>query len=118
MRLNNSNVTGYASIAAGDFPGGVTENRDIVSLQRISSSVRRFILDNFMYGYDEGQLSDDTSFIKIGVLDSTGIMEMIELVERNYNIRVKDSEILPENFDSIDRISNYIYGKLNKREAV
>lgn len=93
-------------------------SREIMSLQKINSCVRALILKNFVYGYDESQLSDDTSFIHIGVLDSTGIMEMIELVEKNFNITVNDSEILPENFDSINCISNYVYRKLNKREAV
>ena len=112
MLLNNSNVAPYVNVPAGE------DTECELSLQKISTSVKGFILDNFMYGYDEGQLSDDTSFIQIGVLDSTGIMEMIELVETKFNIHVKDSEILPENFDSINRISSYICKKLNVREGV
>lgn len=96
-------------------PDSDMENKGLVD---IGHDVKRFILDNFMYGYDESQLSDDTSFLKAGVLDSTGIMEMIELVEREFGIEVRDSEILPENFDSISSISRYIRKKQMKRRAV
>ena len=97
-------------------PGvGVSDNYPDADKDEISRKVKRSILDNFMYGYDDSQLSYDTSFLKIGVLDSTGIMELIELVERDFEVEVRDSEILPENFDSVNCISRYISRKLNER---
>ena len=69
--------------------------------------IREFISDNFLFGNDEG-LSDDTSFLEEGILDSTGILELVEFLEETFSIKVKDEELIPENLDSIANILRYI----------
>ena len=84
-----------------------------ITMKQINERIRNFILENYLFGYDENELSNDSSFLELGVLDSTGIIELVGFVENEFNIEVMDSEILPENLDSIDFISSYIYRKVN-----
>lgn len=73
--------------------------------------VRNFIVENFLFG-DGGKLEEDTSFLDSGIIDSTGILELIGFLEENLGISVEDSELLPENFDSLNNISGYLSKKL------
>lgn len=56
-------------------------------------------------------LHDDTSFLETGIIDSTGVLELISFVQKKYGISVNDEELLPENFDSIARLATYIEKK-------
>ena len=69
--------------------------------------IRKYIIDNFLFGEDDS-LKEDTSFLENGIIDSTGIMELVAFVEESYDIRVKDEELVPENFDSIQNIANFL----------
>ena len=73
--------------------------------------LRSFIVENFLFGDDEG-LEDSTSFLESGMIDSTGIMEVISYLEENFSIKIKDDELIPENLDSISNILNFIGRKL------
>ena len=84
-----------------------------ITMIQINEKIRNFILENYLFGYDENELCNDSSFLQLGILDSTGIVELVAFVEDEFNIEVMDSEILPENLDSIDSISSYIYRKVN-----
>lgn len=75
------------------------------------SIIRKFITENYLFGYDEDELKDDSSFLKLGILDSTGIMELVTFLESEFQIQVLDSEIMPENLDSVNCISDYICRK-------
>lgn len=83
------------------------------TIEEIRNGIRKFVLENYLFGYDENELDNNSSFLELGVLDSTGIMELVALIEREYNIEVLDSEIIPENLDSIDCISRYVCRKIN-----
>jgi acyl carrier protein len=72
--------------------------------------VRAFIVDNFLFGSREG-LSDDESFLEAGIIDSTGILELVTFLERTYGIQISDTELVPENLDSLNNISRYIRSK-------
>ena len=71
------------------------------------STVRRFILSNF-YVADPAALSDDGSLLDRGVIDSTGVLEVITFIEDTFSLKVADEEMLPENLDSIDRIAAFV----------
>lgn len=73
--------------------------------------VRGFVIENFLFG-DGGHLSEEASFLRNGVIDSTGVLELINYVEETFDIRVEDEEVIPENFDSLRNISNYLESKL------
>lgn len=84
-----------------------------ITLEQISQSIRIFIFENFLFGYDENQFSNDSSFLDFGVLDSTGILELIVFIETEFNIEVSNMEILPENLDSVNCVSLFVYQKIN-----
>ena len=75
-------------------------------------NIRNFIIENFLFG-DGEKLKEDTSFLDSGIIDSTGILELIGYLEENFDISVDDSELLPENFDSLKNISEYLTRKLS-----
>ncbi len=77
---------------------------------QLKSDIRKFIVENFLYGKDDG-LDDEVSFLGKGLIDSTGVLELLAFVEEKYGISVVDEELIPENFDSINRLSNYISRK-------
>ena len=73
--------------------------------------IRAFILENFLFGNDQG-LNDDISFLDEGIIDSTGILELVSFLEEEFSISVEDEEILPENLDSIKNAVAYIGRKI------
>ena len=72
-----------------------------------SSKVREFIVENFLFG-DGDQFDDDTSFLESGIIDSTGILELIGFLEETYGIAIQDDELVPENFDNLNRVTQYL----------
>ncbi len=78
------------------------------------SSVREFIVENFLFGDDEG-LENETSFFDSGIVDSTGILEIVGFLEEEFNLNIEDEELSPENFSSVNTIDQYLQRKLNGR---
>jgi acyl carrier protein len=74
--------------------------------------IRSFIVSNFLFGQDDIGLTDDTSFLDSRIIDSTGVLELVAFVERTYDVRIEDEELVPENLDSIDRLAAFIEAKL------
>ena len=74
--------------------------------------VRTFIEENFLFREDISGLADDDSLLDGGVMDSTGILELVAFLETEFSIQMADAEIVPENLDSIAAIAHYIERKL------
>ena len=72
--------------------------------------VRKFVVDNFLFG-DDGGLGDDTSFMEGGIIDSTGILELIAFLEKTFGVKIEDGELVPENLDSLARVAQFIERK-------
>ncbi|CDZ44195.1 acyl carrier protein [Neorhizobium galegae] len=79
--------------------------------EAIENSVREFIAENFLFRAD-AQVSNNQSLLESGVIDSTGVLELIAFLEQTYGIIVADDEIVPENLDSIDNMTSYLSIKL------
>ncbi|MCQ1834477.1 acyl carrier protein [Neorhizobium galegae] len=75
------------------------------------NSVREFIAENFLFRAD-AEVSNNQSLLESGVIDSTGVLELIAFLEQTYGITVADDEIVPENLDSIDNMTSYLSIKL------
>ncbi len=75
------------------------------------AALRRFVVDNFLFGKD-GQLSDQDSFLENGVIDSTGILELIAFLESRYGIKIADEDLVKQNLDSIDNLVGFLDRKL------
>ncbi|MEJ5358021.1 MAG: acyl carrier protein [Desulfobacterales bacterium] len=78
----------------------------------VREEVKRFIVDNFLFGDSEG-FDENASFLESGVIDSTGILELVTFLEETYQIRVEDEELVPENLGSIDAVTRYLKRKRN-----
>ncbi|HFC54141.1 MAG TPA: acyl carrier protein [Gammaproteobacteria bacterium] len=78
----------------------------------IKTAVREYISENFLMGQSDIQVDDDTSFLEIGLLDSTGVIELVSYLEEEFGIQVEDDEISPENLDSLDCIARYVESKI------
>ena len=83
----------------------------------ISGALRRFIGENFMFQEEVKSLSDDASFLDSGIIDSTGVLELVCFLENTFGIEVADEEMLPENLDSIRAVTAYVNRKTQRREA-
>jgi acyl carrier protein len=78
--------------------------------------VREFMVENFLFG-DSGRLADDTPFLKSGVIDSTGVLELISYLEETFGIKIEDDDVVPENLDTLRNVSNFVKSKLNGKDA-
>ncbi len=76
----------------------------------IKEQVRAFVTSNF-YVADPAALEDNVSLLDRGIIDSTGVLEVIFFIEDTFGITVEDSEMLPDNLDSIERIVNFVVCK-------
>jgi acyl carrier protein len=85
---------------------------------KIESEIRKFVEENFILD-GEDHLGEEDSLLEKGVIDSTGVLELVAFLEETYNFKIKDEELVPENLDSIKNISQFIQNKLNfSREGV
>lgn len=73
----------------------------------VNTTIRSFIIENFLFEEDE-KLKEDTSFLESGIIDSTGILELVTFLEETYGISVEDEELIPENLDSIKNVVAYL----------
>jgi len=73
--------------------------------------IREFIFENFLFGVDEGDLDNDASFLEQGIIDSTGVLELVEWLEDTFKFKIDDEELLPENLDSVNLIAAFIERK-------
>jgi len=73
--------------------------------------IRKFIIENFLFGQDVA-FSDDDSLQEKGIIDSTGILELVSHLENTYRVKVGDNELLPENLDSITTMVRFLENKL------
>ncbi len=82
----------------------------------ITTTIHSFILENFLFGDSGNGLKDTDSFLENGIIDSTGVLELVSFLEEKFGIEVDDEELIPENLDSIVNVVSYLEKKLN-REA-
>ena len=76
----------------------------------LQQDIRGFIVENFLFGEDGG-LEDDSSFIEQGIVDSTGIMQLVSYLQEQYRIAIDDEELIPDNLDSIRKVAAFIEEK-------
>lgn len=77
----------------------------------IATVIRKYVLENYLFTDNEGELNNDDSFLEKGILDSTGILEIITLIEESFGIKVEDAEMIPDNLDSVNNIVAYVTRK-------
>ena len=87
-----------------------TRNMDNTTIER---DIRDFLAQNFPLSDEGSELAGSDSLIEAGVIDSTGVLELIEFLEATYEIQIADEEVLPDNLDSIERIGRFVSSKLD-----
>ena len=80
----------------------------------IETDVRGFVTDNFLFGRKNVSLSGDDSLLEQGLIDSTGVLELVSFIENKFEIKVEDDDLVPDNLDSINRLIAFIEAKLEE----
>lgn len=81
----------------------------------VENDIRQFLSDNFPLSAEGFSLGAGDSLIEAGVIDSTGVLELIEFIESRYEITIPDVDVLPENLDSVEAITRYVVARIEAR---
>jgi acyl carrier protein len=79
-------------------------------MEQLKQSIRTYITENFLFGDDSG-LDDAASLLDNGVIDSTGVLELVAFLEKQFAVKINDEELLPENLDSITNVAAFLSRK-------
>ena len=82
----------------------------------IEEQMREFIVENFLFGESENGLRDSDSLLDKGIIDSTGVLELVSYLEETFEIQVEDEELIPKNLDSIANVTAYILRKQSSQQ--
>lgn len=88
-----------------------TEIEHLEAKPDYKETIRNFIVDNFLFGEDNN-LENHTAFLENGIIDSTGIMELVAFLEETYQIKILDDELIPENLDSLENVDAFLKRKI------
>ncbi|MHC4879953.1 MAG: acyl carrier protein [Planctomycetota bacterium] len=80
----------------------------------IETDVREFVTDNFLFGRTNVSLDGDDSLLEEGLIDSTGVLELVTFIEDRFEVTVEDEELVPDNLDSINRLITFIEAKVEE----
>ncbi len=79
--------------------------------------IKEFIVENFLYGEEKG-ISNEINLLEKGIIDSTGVVELVSFLEDTYNIIIEDEEIISDNFSTLNSISTFLENKIiNKQKS-
>jgi acyl carrier protein len=81
----------------------------------IEGELRTFVVDNFLFGQADESFSNTDSFLDKGLIDSMGILTLVEFVRDKYSIAVEDEELIPDNWDSVQRIASFVQNKVGAK---
>ena len=81
----------------------------------IAESLRAYILETFLFTDKESSLSNDDSLMAKGIIDSTGILELVSFIQDTFHVSIEDHEMVPENLDSIDKIVAFVTQKTGNK---
>lgn len=81
-------------------------------MQELEQDIRNFVIDNFLFGEGESHFRNDDSFLDNGLIDSMGILTLVEFVKEKYAISVTDEELVPDNWDSVCRIASFVQSRV------
>ena len=87
-------------------------------MESLNQDIRAFIVDNFLFGDASGRFafSDDDSFQERGIVDSTGVLELVCHLQERYAIVIDDEELVPDNLDSVSRVARFVERKRQGQE--
>lgn len=80
-------------------------------MDTVKSEIKSFIVENFLFGQAGAAIADDQSLLESGVVDSTGLLELVTFLEQQYGIAVEDRELIPANLDSLANLTQFVARK-------
>jgi len=83
-----------------------------VDANKIKEQVKAFITENFLMGGGFEAIADDESLLENGIVDSTGVLELVTFTEETFDIEVDDEEMVPDNLDSLNKLAAFIHKKM------
>lgn len=83
----------------------------------IAARIRDFIAENFLFRDDNAALADTDSLLEAGLIDSTGVLELVGFIEQEFQIEMADDEVTPEHLDSVAAIAAYVERKRSAHGA-
>jgi acyl carrier protein len=86
-------------------------------IQNIEHPIRAFIASNLLFSSDGFPYSDDASFLREGIIDSLGVVELVAFVQKQFGVTVAQSEVIPDNFDSVAKLAAFVRRKLAATQA-
>jgi acyl carrier protein len=88
----------------------MTETAHILALDTIRAQVHQYVMQNFLFSFEGArpEIDDDASLLESGVVDATGLLELMLFVEESYGLQVAEADLTPENFDTVDNIAGYV----------
>ena len=78
--------------------------------------LRQYVIDNFLFGQGGSELKNDDSFMERGIIDSTGVLELVAFLEEKFQVKVEDEDLIPANLDSINNLLLYLKKKAAAKE--
>jgi acyl carrier protein len=81
-------------------------------LESIEKELREYIVETFLFGQGGEDLKNDDSLLEMGIVDSTGVLEIVAFLDEKWQLAVEDEELVPENFDSIGRLVAFVEKKM------
>jgi acyl carrier protein len=100
---------GWSERSIGSGKGGSL--REPYKEEKVREEIKSFIVNNFMMGRNPEDLTDSDSLLDKGIIDSTGVLELVGFIEEKFNVQVQDEELVPENLDSVNNLITYIQKK-------
>lgn len=79
--------------------------------EQVAEIIRNFIRENFLFDGDV-ELVDDASLLDEGIIDSTGVLELVQFLDEEFSITIEDDELIPENLDSVSRAAAFVAAKI------
>jgi len=88
-----------------------------MTAKQIESQVKDFIFEQFLFDRNNGDLAKDVSFLETGIIDSTGILELLAFLEETFSISIEDEELVPANLDSVNNVVSFVTRKLETQPS-
>lgn len=80
-------------------------------MSQVEKEVRAYVTEKLLFGQTDRELNGDTSFLESGIIDSTGVLELVAFLEEQFQVKVEDEDLIPANLDSINAIIQFVERK-------
>ncbi len=79
--------------------------------------LRQFVIDNFLFGKNGDSFTDGDSFLEKGIIDSTGVLELVAFLQSKYGMTIQDQDLVPENLDSIENLVRFVETRIYEKQV-